>query len=213
MCNLSVVYLGTDMAFTTAGGAGALHNDDHALKEEQQQRHYRLLSQLQSMSKELPSKYQQRFSYDLLSSLASACLDGTVCEIVKGLKDVQQLEERALFSQRTKLLNEHRTLKQELQRKHRDALQAVEAKPHQLPYTQAQCSKEMQSLEQRCEQEIKRMEMRVILDLDQKVMDQQVTLEKSGVPGFFATNNPQEVKMQMHLLAFIIRIASQDPVF
>lgn len=198
------------MALPSPGGI--LGNEDHAHKEEQQQRHYQLLSQLQSMSKELPSKYQQRFSYDLLSSLASACLDGTVFEIVKSLKDVQQLEERALFSQRTKLLNEHRTLKQDLQRKHRDALQAVEAKPHQLPYTQVQCTQEMQALDVRCEQEMKRMEMRVILDLDQKVMDQQVTLEKAGVPGFFATNKPQEVKMQMQLLGFIIRIANQDVV-
>lgn len=47
-------------------------------------------------------------SYDLLSSLASAVLDGTVFEIVQSLQEVQQLEEKSLFSQRTKLVNEHK---------------------------------------------------------------------------------------------------------
>ena len=51
--------------------------------------------------------------------------------------------------------------------------------------------------------------MKVILDLDQKVMDQQVTLEKAGVPGFFVTNNPNEIRMQMYLLGFIIRMGQE----
>ena len=52
--------------------------------------------------------------------------------------------------------------------------------------------------------------MKIILDLDQKVMDQQVTLEKAGVPGFFVTNNAQEIKMQMFLLEFIIRLYQEQ---
>lgn len=59
----------------------------------------------------------------------------------------------------------------------------------------------------KCEDELKRRDMKVILELDQKVMDQQVTLEKSGVPGFFVTNNPQEVRIQMYLLEFIYRLS------
>ena len=52
--------------------------------------------------------------------------------------------------------------------------------------------------------------MKVILELDQKVMDQQVLLEKSGVPGFYVTNNPQEVRLQMYLLDFIQRLAQHQ---
>jgi len=54
------------------------------------------------------SKYQQRLPYDLLCSLANALLDGTVFEIVNSLKEVQQLEERNLFNQRIRLVNEGR---------------------------------------------------------------------------------------------------------
>jgi len=54
------------------------------------------------------SKYQQRLSYDLLSSLARVLLDGTVFEIISSLREVQQLEERNLSNQRIKLVNEHK---------------------------------------------------------------------------------------------------------
>jgi hypothetical protein len=43
-----------------------------------------------------------------------------------------------------------------------------------------------------------------------QVSDQQVTLEKAGVPGFFVTNNPLDVKVQMHLLDFILRLSKHQ---
>ena len=54
------------------------------------------------------SKFQQRVPYDLLCGLASALLDGTVFEIVRSLKEVQHLEERSLYNQRSKLINEYK---------------------------------------------------------------------------------------------------------
>lgn len=53
-------------------------------------------------------KYQQRLPYDLLSALANSLLDGTVFDIVQSLKEVQYLEEKALSTQRLRLVNEHR---------------------------------------------------------------------------------------------------------
>ncbi|CAH1774504.1 unnamed protein product [Owenia fusiformis] len=146
--------------------------------------------------------------YDLLSSLANALLDGTVYEIVRSLKEVQQLEERNLFQQRMNIVNEHKAIKKDLQRKQKEALQHCQmAKPHQLPYLQVQQERDFQTMEKKYEDELKRKDMKIILELDQKVMDQQVTLEKSGVPGFFVTNKPTEIKLQMHLLEFINRMS------
>ena len=65
-------------------------------------------------------------------------------------------------------------------------------------------------MERRCEEELKRKDMRIMLDLDQKLLDQQSMLEKAGVPGFFVTNNRQDVRLQMYLLEFITRLSSQD---
>lgn len=46
----------------------------------------------------------------------------------------------------------------------------------------------------------------MVLQIDQKVAEQQVTLEQAGVPGFRVTNNPTEVKVQMHIVDFIRRL-------
>lgn len=43
-----------------------------------------------------------------------------------------------------------------------------------------------------------------------QVSDQQVTLEKAGVPGFFVTNKPIAIKVQMYLLDFILRLSRMD---
>lgn len=48
--------------------------------------------------------------------------------------------------------------------------------------------------------------MESILNLDGNVKDQQTTLMKANVPGFFETSNPQEVLIQMHLCAMIFRL-------
>uniref|UniRef100_A0A2K5D469 DiGeorge syndrome critical region gene 6 n=1 Tax=Aotus nancymaae TaxID=37293 RepID=A0A2K5D469_AOTNA len=86
--------------------AGAL--EEVADSTRQQERHYELLSALQSLVKELPSSFQQRLSYTTLSDLALALLDGTVFEIVQGLLEIQHLTEKSLYNQRLHLQNEHR---------------------------------------------------------------------------------------------------------
>lgn len=35
------------------------------------------------------------------------------------------------------------------------------------------------------------MDKKIVSEMDQKVIDQQNTLEKAGVPGFYITTNPQ----------------------
>ena len=52
--------------------------------------------------------------------------------------------------------------------------------------------------------------MKIVLELDQKVMDQQCTLERAGVPGFHVTNNPNDVRLQMYLLEFITRLSQKE---
>lgn len=54
---------------------------------------------------------------------------------------------------------------------------------------------------------LKETDMKLILHLDQKVKDQQSTLEKAGVPGFYITDNTKEITVQMHLLDFILRLS------
>ncbi|KAF7239915.1 Protein DGCR6 [Varanus komodoensis] len=181
-----------------AGGAG----------DRQQARHYRLLSELQALVKELPSASQQRLSYTTLSDLALALLDGTVFEIVQGLREIQHLTERNLYNQRLKLQSEHRALKQEMLHKHREDQQGC--LPHNLPLLKAAQQRELQALEQRIHDEQQMLDEKIVLELDQKVVDQQSTLEKAGVSGFYITTNPQELTLQMNLLELIQKLQQKE---
>ena len=49
--------------------------------------------------------YKRKFTYDVLSGIATCLIDGTVFEIVKGLEDIQQLSERNLLNKRMKIVN------------------------------------------------------------------------------------------------------------
>nr|AAK15585.1 DiGeorge syndrome critical region 6-like protein [Homo sapiens] len=170
----------------------------------QQERHYQLLSALQSLVKELPSSFQQRLSYTTLSDLALALLDGTVFEIVQGLLEIQHLTEKSLYNQRLRLQNEHRVLRQALRQKHQEAQQAC--RPHNLPVVQAAQQRELEAVEHRIREEQRAMDQKIILELDRKVADQQSTLEKAGVAGFYVTTNPQELMLQMNLLELIRKL-------
>ncbi|XP_044514856.1 protein DGCR6L isoform X1 [Gracilinanus agilis] len=171
----------------------------------QQERHYQLLSALQGLVKELPSSFQQRLSHTTLSDLALVLIDGTVFEIVQGLLEIQHLTEKSLYNQRLKLQNEHRAvLKQTLLNKHKEAQQAC--RPHNLPILRAAQQREQEAVEHRIREEQRMMDEKIVLELDQKVVDQQSTLEKAGVTGFYVTTNPQELTLQMNLLELIRKL-------
>ncbi|XP_044846407.1 protein DGCR6 isoform X2 [Mauremys mutica] len=172
------------------GGPGlGLGYEGPAERARQQERHYQLLSELQALVKGLPSSCQQRLSYTILSDLALALIDGTVFEIVQGLLEIQHLTEKNLYNQRLKLQSEHRVLKQEMFHRHKEAQQSC--KPHNMPVLKAAQQRELEAVEQRIREEQRLMDEKIVLELDQKVVDQQSTLEKAGVSGFYITTNPQ----------------------
>ncbi|XP_067268913.1 protein DGCR6 isoform X1 [Pseudorasbora parva] len=185
-------------------------SDDQSDAARQQERHYYLLSELQALVKDLPSSFQQRLSYTTLSDLAQALIDGTVYEIVQGLLDIQHLTEKNLYNQRQKLHSEHRALKQDLVRKHKQALQSC--KSHNLAVLKTGQRGENEALDQRVKEEQRMMDEKIVAEMDQKVLDQQNTLEKAGVPGFYITTNPQEVMMQMNLLELILKLQQKETV-
>ena len=71
----------------------------------------------------------------------------------------------------------------------------------------ANLDQEKEDMLARHKMEEKKFDSSLVMQLDQKVLDQQMTLEKAGVPGFHVTNNPTEIQVQMCLLDFIIRLS------
>lgn len=160
-----------------------------------QRKLYFLVEQLQHMAGELPPKYQMRLPYELLSGLANSLLNDTIFEIVKGLMEIQHVTEKHLFQQRLQLLNQQKIESQE-------TLSAVT--------TEEEITTIKTALNKKHKEELKQMDMKLVLQLDQKVADQQGILEKAGVPGFYVTNNPMEIQVQMRLCDFIIRLSKMD---
>uniref|UniRef100_H2RBU6 DiGeorge syndrome critical region 6 like n=1 Tax=Pan troglodytes TaxID=9598 RepID=H2RBU6_PANTR len=63
-----------------------------------------------------------------------------------------------------------------------------------------------EAVEHRIREEQRAMDQKIVLELDRKVADQQSTLEKAGVAGFYVTTNPQELMLQMNLLELIRKL-------
>ncbi|XP_030873065.1 protein DGCR6L [Leptonychotes weddellii] len=95
-------------------------------------------------------------------------------------------------------------LRQALRQKHQEAQQAC--RPHNLPVLQAAQQRELEAVEHRIREEQRAMDQKIVLELDRKVADQQSTLEKAGVAGFYVTTNPQELTLQMNLLELIRKL-------
>lgn len=191
-------------------GLIATVKEELAKKESQQRKHYFLFNELKNMAKELPNKYAQRLPYDLLSSLANSLIDGTVFQIVEGLVEIQQMSERNLFNQRVKLINTHRQRRQMLKQKQKGEVETCPATVSS-SLLQNKHRHELAEFEKTIEDELKKHDMKLLLEIDQKVSDQQVTLCKAAVPGFYVSNNSHEVRLQMYLLEFIQRLAKIDP--
>ncbi|EDO46661.1 predicted protein [Nematostella vectensis] len=161
------------------------------------------MSDVQCSSSFLHSKYKGKFTYDVLADVATSLLDGTVFEIVKGLEDIQQLTERNLLNKRMKVINSHKVQRMEQAKKHKEEIEKNQHRPHHIPIVEKTNEEDKEKLEQRLETEITSMDQKLVLELDQIVCDQQATLERAGVPLFFVTNNPDDVRLQMYLLEFI----------
>lgn len=133
-----------------------------------------------------------RIPYDLLINLSNSLINDTIFEIVKRLIEIQHVTENHLFQMRQQVENEHQIEVQNWVSKIQD--------PEELQHIQA-------LMKIKHVKRLKETDQKLMLHLDQKVKDQQATLEKAGVPGFYVTMNPREIKIQMHLLDFILRLS------
>ncbi|KAK2107379.1 Protein dgcr6 [Saguinus oedipus] len=64
----------------------------------------------------------------------------------------------------------------------------------------------MAGVEHWIHEEQQAMDRKIVLELDRKVADQQSTLKKTEVAGFYVTTNPQELVLQMNLLELIRKL-------
>uniref|UniRef100_A0A0K8VRJ5 Gonadal protein gdl n=1 Tax=Bactrocera latifrons TaxID=174628 RepID=A0A0K8VRJ5_BACLA len=157
-----------------------------------QRKLYFLVDQLKQMHAQLPENYQIRISYELLTELANSLLNDTIFEIVKGLMEIQNVTEKHLLTLRKQVETDFELEMQEWRSKITD--------PEELSHIE-------QLMQVKHSKKMRETDMKLVALLDQKVRDQQSTLHKAGVAGFYVTDNAKEIKIQMFLLDFIIRLS------
>lgn len=55
--------------------------------------------------------------------------------------------------------------------------------------------------------ELYRFDVKIVQDFDNKVLEQQETMSQAGVPNFFVSQNPGDLKMQMYVLKMIQKLS------
>lgn len=55
--------------------------------------------------------------------------------------------------------------------------------------------------------EMHRFDVKYANEIDKKVREQQETMSQAGISGFFGTNDPDEIRIQMYLLDFITNLS------
>ncbi|XP_020798130.1 gonadal protein gdl [Drosophila serrata] len=188
------------MAETAATNEGNSNSSEAALSEQQeptpeyiQRKIYFLVDHLRKFHAELPENLQTRISYDLLTELANCVLNEGIFVIVTALMELQHETERHLIKMRMQVENEYDIEVAGWKSKIKDP----EELEHILGLIKIKHTKKLLESDKK-----------IINILDQKVNDQQSTLQKAGVPGFYVTENPKEIKIQMFLLDFILRLSS-----
>lgn len=55
--------------------------------------------------------------------------------------------------------------------------------------------------------DLHRIDLKILNEFDKKIAEQQETLQKAGVYGFFVSKNPKDIKIQMYLLSFVQQLS------
>lgn len=152
------------------------------------------VKQLKSMLAEIPRKYQKKITDELCSQLAQCLINNINFEIIKGLMDIQHVTEKYLFHLRLKVTSKQQS----------ETLKALEGKP----IAEHDTIRAMMAAKHA--KQLVDVDMKLVKQLDQKVAEQQETLQKAGFPGFHVTTNSTEIKVQIFLLDFILRLSKME---
>jgi hypothetical protein len=170
----------------------------------QQQRSV-IAMELRRLSSSLPPTYRDRFTCDLVQAIADSLLDRTVFSIVDSLRDMQQITERNLHQSRQDRIAALDAQRRDLATRSQPLFTAQYGHSYANATTDS-TSPELARFDESSKEELRKMDMRIIMELDQQVSQQQMTLERAGVPGFAVTNKAEDIRMQMYVLDFINKI-------
>ena len=150
---------------------------------------------------------QSRFTNDFKNKFLLCISDSSVGEIIEGLQDIQKISMERFSTKRKDLIRIQQQKSRDLEERHSSVLRRRSVRnAGMVMVPDENMIREKEDLQRRHEEELIVFDRKIVLDLDQKLLDQQQTLETAGVPGFFTTSNPEEVDFQMKLIAIIFEM-------
>lgn len=185
-----------------------MFDTDHAYEKPDPRKLDHYITMLQKMIHPLSKEYKKKLPYDMICQLAHSILDGTVFEIAIGLKDIQRITEKNLLKRRNVVVNDHRQKKSEIVKRHEKEIEKSQSKPHQILVLEKQQKEEINIFKEKCDKELTTLDQKLVLELDQLMSDQQATLQRAGLPFFYITNDPEDIRLQMYVLGFIMKLAA-----
>ncbi|XP_055628339.1 gonadal protein gdl-like [Toxorhynchites rutilus septentrionalis] len=153
---------------------------------------YFVQKELQKMHQNLPEQYQLQISHELLARLANCLQNNPIFDLVEQLINTQHETEIHLMQIRKKAQHDHQLEIVQWESKIKD--------PEELEHI-------LSLMKIKHDMNMEKTTMELVLHLDHNVKDQQKALEEAGVPGFHVTDDPNEIKIQMLLLDFILRLS------
>lgn len=142
-----------------------------------------------------------RMTHEVQTVLANSLLNDTIFEIVKGLMEIQHVTEQHLKQLREQVENDHlaeiehwkTTFSDKEDKSELDHILELMDKKHKL--------------------KINETDKKIIQIIDDKVKDQQSTLERAGIPEFYITDDSTQIQLQMKIIDIIIRLSAMkfDP--
>ncbi|TGZ65549.1 hypothetical protein CRM22_005816 [Opisthorchis felineus] len=172
-----------------------------------QQRVYFYLNELRTLFAEAPIDIQAGISEAALTQLAHTLADGAIFDSVIELSEAQRSEEHALHKQLMSLRSEQSAERTALRNKHREERAINASRQHHLPILQKEQEQELQRLTKRQMDSMRSLTTHIVHSLDGRVMEQQSALEQIGCPLFIRTTNPHQIRIQMRVLDWIMRLS------
>lgn len=135
-----------------------------------------------------------RMTQEVQSLLANSLLNDTIYEIVINLMEIQHVTELHLQQLRMQVEND----------------QNAEVQQWKDTFVGKEDSSELEHIlelmEKKHKLKLKETDRKIIEIIDEKVKDQQSTLERAGVPEFYCTDDPNQIQLQMKIVDIIIRL-------
>ncbi|OQR66563.1 protein DGCR6-like, partial [Tropilaelaps mercedesae] len=152
------------------------------------------------------SDLQELIPASTLEDLCVALQNPTTLEVVKLLQEVQALREREFYQQRCDLVGEIKDRLGEVRKQHQERRELQAKAGLNVEELDKELNAQWDLVSDEVKRELNSKDLNIMQEIDMIVVEQQQALQGVGVPLFKETKEPNELRVQMTVLDFLLRI-------